>query len=153
MIHFHANRSVIQTTKGCANLKCPNATLRKRNPFSPVVMCHRLNSLGAAAVIVAALCHDVGHPGRNNAFFSTGRSPLVSVFGIFSTGCTRQIVLNPLATFYLLSLLTASSRIKGVNFALASLVFFGPMHFFWGKLALRPFYTTIAQCWKTSILR
>lgn len=42
------------------------------------VICRRMNSPGAAAVVVAALCHDVGHPGRNNAFFSAGRSPLVS---------------------------------------------------------------------------
>ncbi|KAL8426594.1 hypothetical protein Efla_005171 [Eimeria flavescens] len=35
-----------------------------------------LNSLGAASVLVAALCHDVGHPGRNNAFFLAHRSPL-----------------------------------------------------------------------------
>lgn len=40
----------------------------------------QINSLGAGAIIVAALCHDVGHPGRNNAFFSASRSSLAVLY-------------------------------------------------------------------------
>nr|CEL65232.1 TPA: 3',5'--cyclic-nucleotide phosphodiesterase,putative [Neospora caninum Liverpool] len=35
-----------------------------------------MNSISAAACAVAALCHDIGHPGRNNNFFVASGAPL-----------------------------------------------------------------------------
>ena len=37
----------------------------------------RMNALGIGSCLVAALCHDVGHPGRNNNFFVAEMSALV----------------------------------------------------------------------------
>ncbi|KAL8426595.1 hypothetical protein Efla_005172 [Eimeria flavescens] len=39
-----------------------------------------MNSLGIGSCLVASLCHDVGHPGRNNNFFVSEMSPLSIVF-------------------------------------------------------------------------
>ncbi|KAL8453503.1 hypothetical protein Emag_001876 [Eimeria magna] len=35
-----------------------------------------MNALGVGTCLVAGLCHDVGHPGRNNNFFTSEMSPL-----------------------------------------------------------------------------
>ncbi|OEH79697.1 3 5 -cyclic nucleotide phosphodiesterase domain-containing protein [Cyclospora cayetanensis] len=40
---------------------------------------YRMNALGVGACLVAALCHDVGHPGRNNNFFVAEMSALVRI--------------------------------------------------------------------------
>ena len=37
----------------------------------------RMNALGIGSCLVAGLCHDVGHPGRNNNFFVSEMSALV----------------------------------------------------------------------------
>lgn len=37
----------------------------------------RMNALGVGSCLVAGLCHDVGHPGRNNNFFVSEMSALV----------------------------------------------------------------------------
>ncbi|ESS29717.1 3'5'-cyclic nucleotide phosphodiesterase domain-containing protein [Toxoplasma gondii GAB2-2007-GAL-DOM2] len=39
-----------------------------------------MNSLSTAACAVAALCHDIGHPGRNNNFFVASGAPLAVLY-------------------------------------------------------------------------
>lgn len=44
-----------------------------------------MNSIDKVTLTVAAICHDVGHPGRNNQFFINCYDPLVSVGLIFTS--------------------------------------------------------------------
>ncbi|KAL8453504.1 hypothetical protein Emag_001877 [Eimeria magna] len=69
----------------------------------------QLNSLGVTAVLLAALCHDVGHPGRNNAFFAADRSPL-EVMEIRSNIITLILATDMKTHFSALSRLRASRQ-------------------------------------------
>ncbi|KAL8447359.1 hypothetical protein Emed_004463 [Eimeria media] len=69
----------------------------------------QLNSLGLTAVLLAALCHDVGHPGRNNAFFAADRSPL-EVMEIRSNIITLILATDMKTHFSALSRLRASRQ-------------------------------------------
>ncbi|KAL8447358.1 hypothetical protein Emed_004462 [Eimeria media] len=48
-----------------------------------------MNALGVGTCLVAGLCHDVGHPGRNNNFFTSEMSPLVCL-RCRSTMCSKE---------------------------------------------------------------
>ncbi|GFE53859.1 3,5-cyclic-nucleotide phosphodiesterase [Babesia ovis] len=60
-----------------------------------------LTVLDEALLMVAALCHDVGHPGRNNAFFVRTHHPVAqlyndtSVLENYHAACTLRILCTP----------------------------------------------------------
>ncbi|CDJ64413.1 hypothetical protein, conserved [Eimeria necatrix] len=67
-----------------------------------------MNALGVGSCLVAGLCHDVGHPGRNNNFFVAEMSPLsilyndASVLENFHSSLTFRVLADPSCNLFTL---------------------------------------------------